>query len=182
MTSKTDNELESQMNDRRQKLLDAVSDIQARAAGAKTRLPNLRKQLGEAILGAALGEIQSDEVSKLRVAIVMAERDIEAAELIPSAQNRENLINREATHLGHRCKHRANYEELKKLITESTPTSKYFYNGGGIDPYFVNKLQELNQAADGDSTDADTFIASYARKDLANVLADESECNRRGRQ
>jgi hypothetical protein len=170
MTSETDNTLEMELNDRRQKLQDAVGGIERRGSKAEARLPVLRKQLGEAVLGVALGEVHSDEASKLRVAIVMAERDIEEAAgiVLEPAQKRENLINHEFTALKRRRKYRSEYDELKKLIAESAPTSKYFYPGGGIDPHYVSKLRELIQLADGDTTNADNFIAGYMRKTVAS--------------
>jgi hypothetical protein len=159
MSKEADDQLEFELNERHAKLANAVGEIHARAAAARDRLPKLREQLAETILKAALGEVEESDVNAARFAIVYAERDIEAAELIIQPAHRlQTRLEGEMTKVGRRQRYRREFKALRDKLAEA----------GKADERQARDLRALCGAANGgDRSDADVFLAGLAAKGKA---------------
>jgi hypothetical protein len=155
MSKEADDQLESELNERRAKLSEATHRIYGRAAAARERLPKLREQLAEAILNEAMGEAAENAVNQARLAIIRAERDIEAAELIIEPGHRlQTRLDGEMGKVGRRQRRRREYEAFKEKLAAA----------GSADDFQARDLRDLCAMANGDTADADAFLAELAGK------------------
>jgi fructose/tagatose bisphosphate aldolase len=154
MSKEADDQLEFELNERHAALANAVGAIHARAAAARDRLPELRKQLGETILAAELGDVPSEEVAKVRMAIFRAEKNIEASELIIQPEHRmRTRIEGEMTKVGRRQRYRREFEALRDKLAEA----------GAANEFEQRDLRALAASA-GDPEAADVFLSMLASK------------------
>ncbi len=132
----------------------AVMDAQAAAIEAREKLPELRKQLGDVILRAALGDATSADVNAARFAVLNGERVIEAAELIMEpARRAQATIRGESLKWQRRLAHRRDYEAIKAKITEA----------GHAKHSDMMMLRDLCLVLNGDHTEADSLLAGLGK-------------------
>jgi hypothetical protein len=154
MTREADDQLETELNERHAKLAHAVGEIHARAAAARERLPKLREQLGETILAAELGDVPSEEVVNVRMAIFRAEKSIEAAELVIQPEHRmRTRLEGEMGKVGRRQRYRREFEALRDKLAEA----------GAANEFEQRDLRALAASA-GDPEAADVFLSMLASK------------------
>jgi hypothetical protein len=155
---KDDDTLLTELNDRHARLANAVGTIHARAAAARDRLPKLREQLGEALLADAMGEAAENAVNQARLAIIRAERDIEASELIIQPAHRlQTRIEGQLATAGRRQRRRREYEAAKQKLAAA----------GSANEFEARDLRNMCAVVNGnqaDTADADAFLAELAGK------------------
>lgn len=141
------------LNEQYQRIASAVADTQGAAIEAGERLPELKKQLGEVILRASLGEAGNADVNAARFAVLNTEREIEAGDLIIEPARRAHArINGERNKLTRKLGYRHGLDELKNKITES----------GSATETEVARLRDLAATLAVDSAEIDAFLASLA--------------------
>lgn len=136
-----------------QRIASAVAGAQGQAIEASERLPELKKQFGEVILRAALGEATNADVSAARFAVLTAEHQIEAGDLIVEpARRTQARITGERSKLTRRRGYRQDYENLKSKITAA-----------GIATWGdTSALRDLCLMLTGSHDEADAFLSNLS--------------------
>lgn len=142
------------LDEQYQKIASAVADTQATAMEASERLPALKVQLGETILRAALGEARDADVNAARFAVLNAEREIEAGELIlEPARRAQARLSGAMQNASRKRGYRREYAALKTKITEA----------GTATWGDTSTLRDLCLMLNGSHDEADAFLANLTK-------------------